>query len=283
MVRMFRVFCLLLLGFSFAGLVIAQEKKISLAKDYLEKARSHDTSGDPRAEEEYRQAIALRDGIYPEAWRELSAFLSKRLRFADAAEAFNTSLEQKRRIYANDETELTVLRRAAELQMRYSRAEVLSSNEMLDFVKLIDQYGRTGDAVPYAEKTVALYPESARALIALAFLIKWDQRERALELLNHAVALQADDPSVYVARGWGYYWCQGDGFQAEIDFRKAIELSKGLNASAWQGLGDALAKQGRKHEAIAAYRKYLAIRPQSASHYDGEIKKSISTLQSLQP
>jgi Flp pilus assembly protein TadD len=66
---------------------------------------------------------------------------------------------------------------------------------------------------------------------------------------------------------------------AEADFRKAIELSDGANASAWAGLGDSLSRIGRTDDAIAAYRQYLSIRPKSAAHYDGEIRKSIELLE----
>jgi tetratricopeptide (TPR) repeat protein len=82
-----------------------------------------------------------------------------------------------------------------------------------------------------------------------------------------------------VARGSYFFWVQGNPRTEETDFRKAIELSRGANASAWAGLGDSLARIGRRDEAIAAYRYYLSIRPKSAAHYDGEIRKSIELLE----
>ena len=60
-----------------------------------------------------------------------------------------------------------------------------------------------------------------------------------------------------------YFWVHGNSVKAEADFRKAIELSDGSNVSAWSGLGDSLARQGRRDEALAAYRRYLLIRPKA--------------------
>lgn len=258
-----------------------QSQRTDQAKTYFENARSYNASDDPRAEQEYRRAIAARNGVYPEAWRALASYYSNRLRFDEAASALQTYFEQSQtEIYAIQREELRRLKRAAELKTRSARNDSMTSDEMNELTKLIDQFGTRGDALPYAEKAVTLHPESAKALIALAFLIKGEQRDRAIDLLNRAVAFQPNDPSVYTARGWGYYWCYGDGVQAEADFRRALALTDGTSASAWQGLGDALARQGKKKQAINAYRKYLSIRPKSAAHYDGEIKKSIEALES---
>jgi tetratricopeptide (TPR) repeat protein len=89
--------------------------------------------------------------------------------------------------------------------------------------------------------------------------------------------------TVYLARGGYYFWVLLHPVKAELDYRRAIKLSHGSIASAWAGLGDSLARIGRRDEAIAAYRKYLAVRPKSAAHYDGEIRKSIVMLQSWPP
>ena len=85
---------------------------------------------------------------------------------------------------------------------------------------------------------------------------------------------------MYLARGRGFYWIEGNAVSAEADFRKALELSKGLTVLAWQGLGDALSRQGKKTEAILAYEKYLAMRPKSEAHHDAQIKKAIAVLRS---
>lgn len=264
-------------------LVQAQSPRLNRdsAREHLERAQSYESSGDPRAEQEYRQAIADRGGVYAEAWEELSEYLAERQRFDEAANAFRKYLKQARhKGRPVNLARLHRLDRAAELKSKSDRGDTLSAEEMVELVRLVEGSGSRRDAVPYAEKALKQHPESAMVLVALARLIRWEQKERSLELLNQAVAFEPNDPAMYTARGWHYYWAIGSSSQAEADFRRALEISKGSDASAWAGLGDALAGQRRRDEAVAAYRKYLSIRPKSAAHYDGEIRKSIDKLQS---
>ena len=267
----------------YTPLVQAQSPRLNgdSAREHLERAQSYESSGDPRAEQEYRRAIAARGGVYAEAWEELSEYLAENQRFDEAANAFRKYLKQARHKGRRlNLARLHRLDRAAELKSRSERGDSLTVAEMVELVRLVEGSGSRRDAVPYAEQTVRLYPGSAEALIVLAKVLGPEEKERALQLLNQAVAFEPNDPTIYATRGWHYYWAIGNSSQAEADFRRAIEISKGSNASAWAGLGDALAGQRRRYEAIAAYRKYLSIRPKSAAHYDGEVKKSIEKLQS---
>ncbi|HEY6806773.1 MAG TPA: tetratricopeptide repeat protein [Pyrinomonadaceae bacterium] len=115
----------------------------------------------------------------------------------------------------------------------------------------------------------------------MAELLRSEDKDRALELLNRAISFSPDEPSGYVARGGLYFYSKADATEAESDFRKALILTNWENASAWAGLGDSLARQGRRDEAISAYKHYLRLRPQSAAHYDSEIRKSISLLKGV--
>jgi hypothetical protein len=58
----------------FSHAIQAQSNLLS-AKEHFERARSYSETGDPRAEQEYRQAIADRKGVYAEAWEGLSRHL----------------------------------------------------------------------------------------------------------------------------------------------------------------------------------------------------------------
>lgn len=258
--------------------VKAQSDFVS-AKEHFERARSYSSSDDPRAEEEYRQAIADRAGVYPEAWEWLSRSLAHKLRLHEAVTAWRTYIKQAgRKVLPTAQAQLQRLERGAELKGRSDAGDFLSAEESNELVRLVDGFGARGDAVPYAEKAVKLHPESAQALLALAYLIKLEQKDRALELLNRAVVFEPNDPSVYLARAGYYFWVPLDPIKAELDYRRAIELSNGSIAAAWAGLGDSLARLGRRDEALAAYRRYLSIRPKSSAHYDGEIRKSIEML-----
>jgi tetratricopeptide (TPR) repeat protein len=250
-----------------------------VSREHFERARSFESAGDNRAEPEYRMAISVRRGVYPEAWGSLSYYLAKRLRFREAADSWRKYLNQRSgKSTAGDLQILSSLERAAELKVRTDTRQTVTADELIDLVHLIDRFGQRSEAISYAEQGLNLHPESVKLLLALADLIKFEQKERALELLNRAVAFQSQDASVYTGRGWYYVWVTGNLAAAEADFNRAIELSKGLNASAWQGLGDTLARIGRRNEAVDAYRKYLAVRPQSAAHHDEIIRESIKSL-----
>lgn len=281
----FRLLQILALTFTLLcfGPVFGQTLDSESPQVIFEKARSLDTSGDPRAEEEYRRAIAARKGVYPEAWKWLSSYLAQRLRFAEAEHALRTALKQtQKKVWDDERQQLKQFKRAAELKARSDADDNLSAAEAVELVDFIDQYGKREAALPYAEKAVAEYPNSAKALTTLAALLTWDvpQRQRAIVLLNQAVSLEPANPDVYLSRGWGYYWCLGDVVQAETDFRRAMSLSKKTItvASAWYGLGPTLAKQGRWKEAISAYQKFLKLRPKSFAHLDGAVRKSIADL-----
>jgi tetratricopeptide (TPR) repeat protein len=271
---------ILLVGFCLHSVTVTAQSNASSAKQHLERALSYSAAKDPRAEEEYKQAIAARGGVYPEAWEAFSTYLAYALRFEEAAAAWRKYLKQTKTKVSSIELERRKrLDRGALLRSRYDDRQSMSLEEMLELTKLVDGFGSTQDAVPYAERAAELYPQSGEALIALAKLIKNEQRDRALDLLNRAISFEPNNPSFYVARGGYFFWVQGNPRTAEADFRKAIELSRGTNASAWAGLGDSLARIGRRDEALAAYRHYLSIRPKSAAHYDGEIRKSIELLE----
>lgn len=249
------------------------------AKEHFQTARTYDAMGDERAEAEYRQAIANANGRCPDAWEWLSHYLAKRLRFAESARAWRTYIKQRHwKAGSNDLLKLRLLDRAAELSLRSANMQPLSADDMVELVGLVDRFGTGSDAIPFAENAVKLHPESAKVLVTLANLIKSEQQDRALELLNRAATL-ANDALVFNSRGWFYLWSKGKAVEAESDFRRAIELSNGSSASSWQGLGEALSRQGRRKEAINAYRKYLEVRPPSASHHDEVIRQAIKNLE----
>jgi tetratricopeptide (TPR) repeat protein len=270
----------LLVGLCLYPSAATAQSSASGAKQHLERALSYSAAKDPRAEEEYKQAIVARGGVYPAAWEGLSIYLAQAVRFKEAAEAWRKYLKQtKTRVSSTELERLKRLDRGALLTSHYDDHRSMSLEQMLELTKLVAAFGSTHCAVPYAERTAELYPQSGEALSDLAKLIQNEQKDRALDLLNRAISFEPNNPSFYVSRGGYFFWVQGNPRTAEADFRKAIELSSGTNASAWAGLGDSLARLGRNDEAIAAYRHYLSVRPKTAAHYDGEIRKSIELLE----
>lgn len=276
---------ILLVGFCLHSVSLKAQSNGSSAQQHLERARSYTAAKDSRADEEYKQAIAARRGIYPEAWEAFSSHFAYSLKFQEAAAAWRKYLKQTKRNVSSTQLEhLKRLDRGAVLRSRYDERQPMSLADMLELTKLVEGFGSTQAAIPDAERAAELYPQSGEALITLANLIRNQQTDRSLDLLNRAISFELNNASFYVARGKYFFWVQGNPRTAEADFRKAIELSR-TNASAWSGLGDSLARLGRRDEAIAAYRHYLSIRPKREAHYDGEIRKSIELLEnnSLKP
>ena len=266
-----------LLWFGLSPILLQAQSKADVGRARLEQARIYAAADDPRTEGEYRQAIADRGGFYPDAWRELSTYLARKQKFSEAADAFRKYLNQ-----AQGRTNagwLNRLEQASELKnKRDNSGESLNENERLELVRLIVGFASKDDAIPYAEEALKFHPESPLVLIALADLIRWKDKERSLEMLNRAVTFAPDKPVTYVARGWCQFWAFRNPVEAEKDFRRALEVSKGSDASAWAGLGDALKQQGRREEAIQAFQKYLSIRPIEAASQDPLIRQTIRDL-----
>lgn len=263
---------------TFGGQVTVQTKR-QRAQQHFERAESYRDSDDPRAEEEYKQAITTRSGVYPEAWEGLSQHLWRSVRFEEAVDAWQKYLEQSTsKISLEDKNLLKRLKRAAILKSQSDKGDTLSLAECLELTDLVLGFGSEAQALSYAEKTVELYPESSKALIKLAKLIDSKQKDRARVLFTRAIEFEPREPANYVARGQFHFWVDGNVMQAAEDFRKGIELSDGANASAWYGRGMSLARLGRHDEAIAALEKCLSVRPKSFAHFDEQIKRSIKDI-----
>jgi len=147
----------LAMGFCLDSGIVTGQSNPSSAKKHLERAMSYRAAGDPRAEEEYKQAIADRGGAYPQAWEGLSGYLANALRFKEAAAAWRKYLKQTNRSVSPDALEqLKRLDRGASLKSKSDKGQLLTLEEMIELIKLVDGFGSKGDAIPYAEKAVEL-------------------------------------------------------------------------------------------------------------------------------
>lgn len=160
---------ILLVGFCLHTVTVAAQSNALSAKQHLERARSYSAAKDPRAKEEFKQAIAVRGGKYPEAWEAFSTHLAYALKFKEAAAAFRKYVKQtKTKVSSTEQEHLKRLDRAALLRSRHDDGQSMSLEEMLELTKLVDGFGSPQDAVPYAEKMVEMYPQSGEALVAVA-------------------------------------------------------------------------------------------------------------------
>jgi tetratricopeptide (TPR) repeat protein len=275
----FYLYIALLLNFSSLCYVRAQEtEKGRTAKQHFERAEQLAAFRDPKAEQEYKLAIQSCDGHYPQAWFELSRILQRQLRLTEAVTALQNYISQTPQDdHIADAKDLADLKRAIELQNRIDKVNGLSLEEYLEFIPLVAGFGDAKDALPYAEKALTLYPSSSEANLMLARFLPIEQKARRLTLVKTAIELSPNNPAAHSQLGWYYYSPEGDIKKSIQEFRKALELTDGQYADAWQGLGQALTADGQKTEAIEAYRNYLKTR-RVPSQYDNYVAREIDRL-----
>lgn len=249
------------------------------AKRHLERAMELESTDDSRAEREYRLAIKARAGRYPEAQRKLSAFLTTQLRFEEATEVLKEYISQAfREDHSSDLELLSELERAETLQKRINGQKKPSLDDLLEFAVLVMKHARPEDGRPYAERALKLYPDSSKSNLLLARLLRPEESTQQLNLIRRAIELDPSDPEAHSQLGW-FYFLPGRNTKGAIgEFRKALDLSNGQYADAWQGLGHVLVLVGSRKEAIEAYRNYLRTR-KTPSPYDDVIKRKIEMLE----
>lgn len=259
----------------------AQSKRQDRAKLHFDRARDFEVFNDPQAEMEYRLAIEARNGRYPEALLNLAFYLESQLRFSEAVLVFGDYIEQTpKEDHTAHRERLKDLQKASILQARIKNTATPDLPDLLEFASLVNRYGRDHikQAIPYAEKAVSLYPTSSEAHILLGRLLIGSQyQSRRFEVLKRAVELDPANPKAHHQLGW-YYIERLQGEKASEEFRKSLEFSNGSLTDAWQGLGWALSMEGRKKEAIEAFRNYLRA-GDVPKQYRTEIEQQIKKLE----
>lgn len=279
-VKMSVRFCFCLLLLFGPGLVpYAQKSADDEAKRHFDRGVVLGASDDPRAEQEYKAAIKCRGGFYPEAWEELAQLYRGQLRLSEAAVALERYIAQTPQDdHGDDYKDLAALKRMMVLEKRVNNSDIPPLNNLLEFIRFVTAYSKRERAIPYAEKAQELYPNSSAAHLVLARLLPDDQKERQFALITKAVELDPADPSPHTALGSYYFWRgQGKIPEAIKEFRRALEVSGGQYAPAWEGLGRSLAASGEKKEAIVAFQTYLRVR-ETPSQNDAVIKREIERL-----
>lgn len=246
--------------------------RVREAQEHLDRATTYSDQGDPRAEQEYLEAIAALDGEYPDAQLEFAYWLAEQTRFDEAAKSFRGYCKQLRRAKHCDESTLQDFLKAAQLKEYIRSVPAPQLDSLLAYAELVRKYGaRTrGADVVILERTLDLYPSSARARIALAVALPRNEVTRSLELLREAVTLEPMNPEAPFRLGGLLLYEQPSA--AEQEFRHALKLSDNKLSLAWEGLGQALTLQGRPSEAIAAY-KYFLRSSDVPEQYKAEIRR----------
>lgn len=262
---------------------IAQCKQPQDAKKHLDQAIEFDSFKNPLAEQEYRKAIEVCGGKYSDALLQLSGYLQRKSRFRESASTLQEYIRQTpKEAHQDDFEELRELQEAATIQSRINTLERPGLTDLIRFYNLISRYSENHlqDAIPYAEKAVALYPTSSGALLLLARALESSkQKDRIFNLIQKAVELTPNNLEAHYEMGRYYLWhSKLERLDDSVnEFRRALDLSDGKAIEAWQGLGRALAFQEKPKEAIAALRNYLRLK--KPSQYDNEIRQLIRTLE----
>jgi tetratricopeptide (TPR) repeat protein len=232
----------------------SQSESDAEAKKHFQRALRLDALNDIGAEQEYKAAIGARGGNYPEASLELSFYLRRRGRFSESSQSLQAYITQTPQVdHQNDLEELADLRKAAGMKQRIDNSQRPEARDLMDFAVFVARYQGVRDAVPYAQKSVDLYPNSSEAHVLLARLLTGSgQQERRYSLLRRAIELDPKSANAHHELGW-YYIGAFRGSEAADEFRKSLDLSDGKLGDAWQGLGWALSNQGLRREAIKLF------------------------------
>ncbi len=118
--------------------------------------------------------------------------------------------------------------------------------------------GRLAEAEQEFRKLMSAEPQNADPMNSLAYMLA-DRGQRlpeAIELAQRALQLEPGNPSYLDTLGWAQFK-QGQTPAALASLAKAAEMLPG-NSVIQDHYGDALAKSGKKAEAVAAYQRALA-------------------------
>lgn len=271
--------------------LLLREGKLAEAKQYLEiLSKANPTSHMPWY---FLGVIALQEDDVEEAQRlfERSIQLNPEFEpaYSDLAVSF---LNQKK---SDAQAALAVLQRGltrfptsfrlvhlsalAEMQLKqydrsytaFKKAEALAgdrADELLDYRfyfqvgAMLTDADRGAESESYLLKSLALNPDYDEALNHLGYT--WAEKgknlDRALEMIQKAVAAEPENPAYLDSLGWVLFQLKRPA-EALPHLEKAAQLLEKPDATVYDHLGDVLAALGRKDEAQAAWKKALAIEP----------------------
>ena len=156
----------------------------------------------------------------------------------------------------------TALKKPKEAQAEYERAAVLDPKMSAAYVNLgmlLLDNREDAAAVAPLRKAVELLPAESRPRYLLAVALdRSGDRAGAAEAFEALLHLDPNDITAIEYLGW-MTLRSGKSAEAEVRFRRAVEVQPN-GADGVRGLAESLEAQ-KKPEAVAAYRDYLALRP----------------------
>lgn len=252
--------------------------KFLQARKHLAQAEEYRATSDPRAEQEYRAAVASAKGRYADASLAFSTWLAENLRFDEAAAEFEKYLSESGSQNQDEHNYLAELKEAARLALLGKNESQLTLHDMLKYAQLVGRYSvrKREAAIPILRKAIERYPDSAQARILLAMSLPTARSTESIEMLREARRIDPNNAEASLRLG-GFLLYESPAL-AEMEFREALRLSQGRLSIAWDGLGQSLMLQGKDTEAIEAFREYLRC-GDVPSHYRSEVQQRIERLQ----
>ncbi|WP_295607544.1 rhomboid family intramembrane serine protease [uncultured Lamprocystis sp.] len=123
---------------------------------------------------------------------------------------------------------------------------------------ILEQQGRIADAVAVADEIRSLFSDNAQVLAQTgSAYVRLGTPERALSMLDQALATHPDEPALINARGVALESLQRYA-EAERDYRDLLRLQPEA-AVAHRNLGDVLEATRRYDEAVLAYTRALEL------------------------
>jgi tetratricopeptide (TPR) repeat protein len=140
---------------------------------------------------------------------------------------------------------------------------VLDSRFYFNYGIAAEQAGLLEKAAELLRKSIELDPDNAAtAYNYLGYM--WTDRgvhlDEALDLIKHALALDPNNGAYLDSLGWCYYKMANYG-QALISLQKAVQHLKPEDTVVYEHLGDIYAAMNNTPQAIAAWKKALALDP----------------------
>ncbi len=164
----------------------------------------------------------------------------------------------------------------AQANARYSEAEALWRRviKSMSGGNNIEAYKKLGEVLFYEQKidaAIAIYKQAIKIKPSAEIYTQFGNKLRSVDKLQEAIvayreAIKLDSKSDSAHFGIAQALDrQGKKSEAIAAFMRAVELNP--NTDNYESLGDALKKASKKSEAIAAYRQAIKIEPKNYSAY----------------
>jgi Flp pilus assembly protein TadD len=143
------------------------------------------------------------------------------------------------------------------------REDTLDSRVQFSLAASLERSGQFDRAVSMFKSMIAREPDNGIALNYLGYMYADSgiHLEESLELISRALADEPENGAYLDSYGWALFRL-GRLTEAESEIRKAL-ASLESDPTIHDHLGDILAAQGRKDEAVQHWRKALELEPES--------------------